>query len=192
MYKRQGLNYRVGGLVAGAAGTDYWVPRGAFFQANRYLLPELLALVTANRTGSLAWDLYAGVGLFSRALARTFARVTAVEAAEPASTALASTGLANLHAIKANTVDYLRAAVIDRDRPDLVILDPPRTGAGPEVSALLARFAAPMLIYVSCSPQTLPADLKVLIASGYRVAELHLLDLFPQTTHIETIAILTR
>jgi 23S rRNA (uracil1939-C5)-methyltransferase len=187
-----GLNYRVGGLVAGAAGTDYWVPRGAFFQANRYLLPELLALVTANRTGSLAWDLYAGVGLFSRALARTFARVTAVEAAEPASTALASTGLANLHAIKANTVDYLRAAVIDRDRPDLVILDPPRTGAGPEVSALLARFAAPMLIYVSCSPQTLPADLKVLIASGYRVAELHLLDLFPHTTHIETIAILTR
>jgi 23S rRNA (uracil1939-C5)-methyltransferase len=187
-----GLNYRVGGVVGGVAGIDYWVPRGAFFQANRYLLPELLSLVTGSRAGALVWDLYAGVGLFSRALARTFARVTAVEAAEPGATALASTGLANLHAIKANTLDFLRAAVIDRDRPDLVILDPPRTGAGPEVSALLARIAAPKLIYVSCSPQTLPADLKVLIKSGYRVAELHLFDLFPQTMHIETVAILTR
>jgi 23S rRNA (uracil1939-C5)-methyltransferase len=187
-----GLNYRVGGPQGGVAGTDYWVPRGAFFQANRYLLPELLALVTANRAGALAWDLYAGVGLFSRAIARTFARVTAVEAAEPAATALASTGLKNLHAVKAATLDFLRAAMVERDRPDLIVLDPPRSGAGPGVCELLARIAAPTLIYVSCSPHALPADLKVFIASGYRVAELHLLDLFPQTTHIETVAVLTR
>jgi 23S rRNA (uracil1939-C5)-methyltransferase len=171
---------------------SYWVPRGAFFQINRFLLPELLSLVTANRKGNLAWDLYAGVGLFSRALAAHFSRVTAVEIAEPAFTALASARLPNRHAVKETTLDFLRSAVIQRDRPDLVVLDPPRTGAGAEICALLGRIAAPTLIYVSCSPETLPADLQTLAAGGYTVAALHLLDLFPQTTHIETVAVLAR
>jgi 23S rRNA (uracil1939-C5)-methyltransferase len=172
--------------------TTSWVPRGAFFQINRFLIPKLLSLVTSNRSGHLAFDLYAGVGLFSRTLARTFDRVTAVEIAEPTASALAATKLRNLHAVKATTLDFLRIAVVDRDRPDLIVLDPPRTGAGPEVCALLARIAAPTLVYVSCSPETLPIDLLTLTASGYTIAELHLLDLFPQTNHIETVAILTR
>jgi 23S rRNA (uracil1939-C5)-methyltransferase len=174
----------------------YWVPRTAFFQVNRFLLPELLALVTNNRTGQFAFDLYAGVGLFSRTLAAHFTQVTAVEIAEPAASALAAgskTGkLPNLHAVKATTLDFLRVAVTNRDRPDLIVLDPPRSGAGTEVCSLLARIAAPTLVYVSCSPETLPADLVTLAASGYTLAELHLFDLFPQTTHIETVAVLTR
>ena len=173
--------------------TNFWVPRTAFFQINRYLLPELRSPShIANRTGQLAWDLYAGVGLFSKALAATFTQVTAVEIAEPAFAALAASKLPNLHAIKATTLDFLRAAVIQRERPGLIILDPPRSGAGPEICALLARVAAPTLIYVSCSPQHLAADLIPLTASGYTISQLHLLDLFPQTTHLETIAILTR
>jgi 23S rRNA (uracil1939-C5)-methyltransferase len=172
--------------------TTDWVPRGAFFQINRFLIPKLLSIATAGRSGHLAFDLYAGVGLFSRALARSFTRVTAVEIADPAAAALAATKLPNLHAVKATTLDFLRSAVVDRDRPDLIVLDPPRTGAGIEVCALLARIAAPTLVYVSCSPETLPADLVTLAASGYAVAELHLLDLFPQTNHIETVAVLTR
>jgi 23S rRNA (uracil1939-C5)-methyltransferase len=176
--------------------TAFWVPRTAFFQINRFLLPELVNLVSANQTGQLAWDLYAGVGLFSRALAPHFAHITAVEIAEPAASALAATGLVNLRAVKATTLDFLRAAVVERDRPSLVVLDPPRSGAGPEVCELLARIAAPTLIYVSCSPEVLPSDLQTLTTlagpSGYAIAELHLLDLFPQTTHIETVAILTR
>ena len=210
--------------------TSSWVPRGAFFQVNRFLLPELLALVTANRTrrldrsrgdsqqgddtsrgflsrkttlqsGSseplirgtgLAFDLYAGVGLFSRALATQFAQVAAVEIAEPAFTALAATKLTNLRAVKATTLDFLRVAVTGRDRPGLIVLDPPRSGAGTEVCSLLARIAAPTLVYVSCSPEALSADLTTLTASGYTLAKLHLFDLFPQTTHIETVAILTR
>ncbi len=190
-----GLNYSVGPQPATnnlQPATVFWVPRTAFFQINRYLIPELNALVTSNRTGPLAWDLYAGVGLFARALATTFTQVTAVEIAEPAFTALASTKLPNLKAIKATTLDFLRAAAIQRERPTLIVLDPPRTGAGPEVCALLNRIAAPTLIYVSCSPQHLAADLLTLTTSGYTIAELHLIDLFPQTNHIETVAILTR
>jgi len=190
-----GLNYTVAPLEPRTLNLEpqtYWVPRGAFFQINRFLLPELLALVTLNRTGQQAFDLYAGVGLFSRALAARFAHVTAVEIAEPAFTALTRTKLSTLHGIQATTLDFLRSAVLQRDRPDLIVLDPPRSGAGPEVCTLLARIAAPTLIYVSCSPEALPADLITLATSGYTLAELHLFDLFPQTTHIETLAILTR
>jgi 23S rRNA (uracil1939-C5)-methyltransferase len=190
-----GLNYTVSPLVPRTPPLEpqtYWVPRTAFFQVNRFLLPELLALVTNNRSGSLALDLYAGVGLFSRDLAARFTQVTAVEIAEPAFTALASTRLTNLCAIKATTLDFLRAAVLERDRPDFLVLDPPRSGVGPEVCSLLVRISAPSLVYVSCSPETLRADLITLTASGYTLAELHLFDLFPQTIHIETVAILTR
>ena len=84
-----------------------------------------------------------------------FDRITAVEIAEPSFTALASTKLPNRRAVKATTLDFLRTAVLQRDRPDLIVLDPPRTGAGPEVCELLGRIAAPTLIYVSCSPETL-------------------------------------
>jgi len=190
-----GLNYTIAPLEPRTPNFEpqtYWVPRTSFFQANRFLLPELLALVTHNYTGQSAFDLYAGVGLFSRALATRFTHVTAVEIAEPSFTALAATKLSNLCAVKATTLDFLRAAVLQRDRPSLIVLDPPRSGAGSEVCALLARIAAPTLIYVSCSPETLPADLVILVASGYTLAELHLFDLFPQTTHFETVAVLTR
>lgn len=186
MWGSPGLNYGV------TSGLTYWVPRGAFFQVNRFLLSKLLTIATASRSGQLAWDLYAGVGLFTRALAPKFARVTAVEIAEPSFSALASTKLSNRRAVKDTTLDFLQTAVLQRDRPDLVILDPPRSGAGKEICQLLGRIAPPTLIYVSCSPEKLPADLATLSAAGYQVAELHLLDLFPQTSHIETVAVLTR
>ncbi|HWB32452.1 MAG TPA: hypothetical protein VG714_04700 [Acidobacteriaceae bacterium] len=192
-----GLSYTLEPRTPNLEPLTYWVPRGAFFQVNRFLLPELVTTVTSAPTGdtALAWDLYAGIGLFSRALfsralAHNFAQVTAVEIAEPAATALAQTKLTNLRAVKATTLDFLRAELLQRERPSLVVLDPPRSGAGTEVCERLTRIAAPTLIYISCSPDALARDLAAL--SGYSVAELHLFDLFPQTTHIETVAVLTR
>ncbi|HWG17260.1 MAG TPA: hypothetical protein VN678_05325 [Acidobacteriaceae bacterium] len=196
-----GLNYSLPTLpTSNLEPLQYWVPRGAFFQVNRFLLPELVATVTTAAAASpdraLAWDLFAGVGLFSRALARNFAAVTAVEIAEPAATALAQTNLPSLRAVKSTTLDFLRAAVLQRDRPSLIVLDPPRNGLGDEICSLLVRIAqsagtaAPTLVYVSCSPNALVRDLGNL--TGYAIAELHLFDLFPQTSHMETVAILTR
>ncbi|HEX6496712.1 MAG TPA: 23S rRNA (uracil(1939)-C(5))-methyltransferase RlmD, partial [Acidobacteriaceae bacterium] len=72
------------------------------------------------------------------------------------------------------------------------VLDPPRSGAGKEVCELLGRIAPPQIVYVSCSPHTLPADLVTLSSAGYGITELHLVDLFPQTSHIETVAVLNR
>jgi 23S rRNA (uracil1939-C5)-methyltransferase len=179
----EGLNYRVD-------GEDYWVSRGAFFQVNRFLIDELIRIVTAGRRGSIAWDLYAGVGLFSRALARTFQHVVAVEAA--ANDLVRSFKGPGRRAVEATTVEFLRSAVLQRERPELIVMDPPRAGVGAEVCALLERISAPQIVYVSCDPVTLARDLKLLARSGYNLAELHMIDMFPQTFHLETVTVLRR
>jgi 23S rRNA (uracil1939-C5)-methyltransferase len=188
----EGLLY----TLTSAASTEpetHWITRGAFFQTNRFLLETLDHLATAARTGALAWDLYAGVGLFTRALAAQFDQVVAVEAAEPAATGLARSLKGTLHrAVASTTLDFLQSAVLQRDRPDLILMDPPRAGVGPEVCALLARLRAPKIVYVSCDPLTLARDLALLIPHGYHLTELHLVDMFPQTFHMEAVAILHR
>jgi 23S rRNA (uracil1939-C5)-methyltransferase len=170
-----------------AANFDYRVDHGAFFQVNRWLIDSLVESVTAGHSGSLAWDLFAGVGLFARRLASTFARVVAVESAPTAIKALEE----NLRdssgsAVGATTLDFLRSNP-KSGQPDLIVVDPPRIGLGPDITSLLVRVAAPALVYVSCDPATLARDLKTLIAGGYQIQSLTLADLFPQTFHIETI-----
>jgi 23S rRNA (uracil1939-C5)-methyltransferase len=179
----KGLSYR-------AAGEDYWVSRGGFFQVNRSLVDELVRIVTIGRQGAIAWDLYAGVGLFSRALARTFPQVVAVEAA--ANDLHKSFKGSGKRAVEATTAEFLRSAVLQRERPELIVMDPPRAGVGAEVCALLARVAAQEIVYVSCDPVTLARDLKALVAAGYNIVELHMVDMFPQTFHLETVAVLRR
>ena len=77
-------------------------------------------------------------------------------------------------------------------KPDLVVMDPPRTGAGKAVIRSLVELGAPVVRYVSCDPATLARDLAPLLAAGYHVEEAHLFDLFPQTFHIETVVLLAR
>jgi 23S rRNA (uracil1939-C5)-methyltransferase len=85
------------------------------------------------------------------------------------------------------TLAFLRKAVVQRERPELIVLDPPRAGAGHEACELLARLAPREIVYVSCDPTTLARDLGVLLAAGFSVSELHMIDLFPQTYHLETV-----
>jgi 23S rRNA (uracil1939-C5)-methyltransferase len=178
-----GLNYTV-------ADENYWISRGSFFQTNRFLLDKLVRIVTSGRQGSIAWDLYAGVGLFSRALAKVFQQVVAVEvAAGDLSNSFKGPGR---RAAEATTVEFLRSAVVQRERPELIVMDPPRAGVGAEVCALLARISSPEIVYVSCDPVTLARDLKMLVAAGYVVAEIHMVDMFPQTFHLETVVILRK
>jgi 23S rRNA (uracil1939-C5)-methyltransferase len=187
-----GTTWGAAGLNYPAAGRQYWLPRGAFFQVNRFLIDHLVELVTAGKSGPLAWDLYAGVGLFTRALAETFAQVVAVEGAEPAVQSLQSAATGKgIEPIHSATLDFLRAREHQRERPSLIVLDPPRAGLGLEAAQILARIAAPTVVYVSCDPTTLTRDLTILTAA-YKIDSIHLIDLFPQTFHIETIVHLTR
>jgi 23S rRNA (uracil1939-C5)-methyltransferase len=181
------LTYRV-------AGHDYRVPHGAFFQINRHLLDEFVALVTAGQSGFLAWDLYAGVGLFARQLTATFSRVIAVESA-PASREALIHNLADTDSdpIASTTLDFLRRNRDQREpRPDLIVLDPPRAGLGEQTTALLNAIHAPQMVYVSCDPATLARDLRALTQERFQIERITLVDMFPQTFHLETVVDLRR
>ncbi|HTU50551.1 MAG TPA: 23S rRNA (uracil(1939)-C(5))-methyltransferase RlmD [Acidobacteriaceae bacterium] len=183
----QSVNYRV-------AGREYTVSAGSFFQVNCTLVDEFVAAVTDDETGGVVWDLYAGVGLFSVALAERFQRVVAVESSAVACKDLRH-NLRGTRAeyVQASTMNFLRQAVERRQpAPDLVLLDPPRVGAGVEATKMLAELGPHRIVYVSCDPATLGRDLAALIQSGYRLLRLQLVDMFPQTYHMETIATLQR
>jgi len=188
-----GVEWGSPGLNYVAAGRSYWVSRGAFFQVNRWLAGTLVELVCADAEGGLAWDLFAGVGLFTRALAERFAHVVAVEAGDPAAADLAVAGRRfGFEAVRASTLDFLRARELQRERPELIVLDPPRAGVGVEAAEVLVRMGAKQLRYVSCDPVTLARDLSVLTRGDYRIESVEMVDLFPQTFHIETVVQLRR
>jgi 23S rRNA (uracil1939-C5)-methyltransferase len=171
--------------------TKYRVSAGAFFQVNRHLVGDLLSTVTGEAGSDLALDLYAGVGLFSGALARSFHHIFTVEASQISFGDLVHNSPANVKAVRARTEDYLRKWPA-RKRPDLVVLDPPRAGVGKAVTRSLVELGAHRVRYVSCDPSTLARDLAPLLAAGYRIEEAHLFDMFPQTFHIESVMLLTR
>jgi 23S rRNA (uracil1939-C5)-methyltransferase len=128
------------------------------------------------------------VGLFSLALARVFKQVTAVESGSGAVRDLAfnaeRTGLTNLRAEQQKAEEHLQE--LERP-PDFMLLDPPRAGLGKAVVRRLAELRPRQVTIVSCDPATLARDLAGLTASGYGVEEMTLVDLFPQTFHLETV-----
>ena len=183
---QQSLTYR-------AAGEDYRVSLGSFFQVNRFLIDPLVELVVMDRSGAVAWDLYAGAGLFARVLASRFGQVVAVEGAPSSVRDLRENLGGNAHrVVAASTLEFLRRAKASRQpKPDFVVVDPPRAGLGKEVTALLKEILPKHITYVSCDPATLSRDLKSLLDSGYQLTKLHMVDLFPQTFHLESVAMLS-
>jgi 23S rRNA (uracil1939-C5)-methyltransferase len=170
----------------------YRVSAGAFFQTNRFLTDELVNLVTAARSGELALDLYAGAGLFSTALACNFRHTVSVESSQTAASDLKYNLPVNGKAVRATAEQYLTEVARASRQPELLIVDPPRSGLGDSVARTLASVGASRLTYVSCDPATLARDLVPLQSAGYRVEEVHLLDLFPQTYHLESVVQLVR
>ncbi|HTR25493.1 MAG TPA: 23S rRNA (uracil(1939)-C(5))-methyltransferase RlmD [Terriglobales bacterium] len=169
----------------------YQVSAGAFFQVNRHLLEELVSVVTGDASGELALDLYAGGGLFTVPLAEKFHHTFAVESSQTSVTDLRKNVPASVKVINSRTEEYLRNRQA-RHCPDLVVLDPPRAGAGKAVTRSLVELGAKRVRYVSCDPATLARDLSTFLSSGYRIVATDLFDLFPQTFHIETVVQLAR
>jgi 23S rRNA (uracil1939-C5)-methyltransferase len=201
---------------------SFRVSAGSFFQTNRFLTNELVEIVAGGCSGEMAIDLYAGVGLFSTGLSCNFRHVISVESSQTAARDLAYNLPTNGEAVRSTAEQYLHAVPgasradaghwpaqsggelePGRDRmgklpqlysykPDLIVVDPPRSGLGDRVARSLASSSAPRVTYVSCDPATLARDLLPLQASGYRVDEVHLVDMFPQTYHIESVVKLVR
>jgi 23S rRNA (uracil1939-C5)-methyltransferase len=175
-----------------AAGFDYRLSHGVFFQVNRHLADALVDISTRDLSGDLALDLYAGGGFFTIPLARRFTKVEAVESSNAASKDLRANctraGLANVEAHRDSTAEFL--ARRQHKSPDAVLVDPPRAGLGQATSRQLAALHPSTIVYVSCDPPTLARDLSVLTAAGYQMEKLYMVDLFPQTFHLEAVVIL--
>ncbi|MEO8726236.1 MAG: class I SAM-dependent RNA methyltransferase [Acidobacteriaceae bacterium] len=173
-----------------AAGSTYRVSAGSFFQVNRHLLSQFVALVTHGAShgtqGKRALDLYAGAGLFALPLSDSYQEVFAVEASPFSFADLQANLPETAHTYCQTTESFLKQRGEDVLAPDLAIVDPPRAGVGVEGAKLLASTLPLEIRYVSCDPVTLARDLKVLLASGYGIEEVYMVDMFPQTMHVES------
>ena len=166
----------------------------SFFQVNRFLVEKLVEAALPKEGRGSALDLYAGVGLFALPMARRFRSVTAVETGSSAVHDLefnASRAELPVKVEQVRVEDYLeRLQGASGTAPEFVLADPPRAGLGKDVVGHLQRLAPPRLTIVSCDPATLARDLAGL--TGYQIESLTMVDLFPQTYHLETIARLRR
>jgi 23S rRNA (uracil1939-C5)-methyltransferase len=183
------------GVSHGAEPLNYHgfqVSKRSFFQVNRFLIDSLVAEVTGGQEGGTALDLYAGVGLFSLPLAQRFERVIAVESGSGAIRDLEANAQRIEQTIEASKSSVDQFLETFPGPCDLVVADPPRAGLGKLAVKRLTVLKPKRIVLVACDPATMARDLVPLLAAGYALEKLVLIDLFPQTFHIETIVKLCR
>ena len=186
---RAGTTWEVDGrlIERGAMSIHgYYVTTESFFQVNRHMLLTMLELVSGHasrvKRRDLAIDLYAGVGFFTVPMASQFAKVIAVEGS-PDSVACAKRNVpGNVRIVQWPVEEY------EIEAADFIFLDPPRVGTRRNVVDAIASKTREIICFLACDPVTFARDASRLIASGWRLASLDLLDLFPNTHHVETLA----
>jgi tRNA/tmRNA/rRNA uracil-C5-methylase (TrmA/RlmC/RlmD family) len=178
-----------------AAGRDFQVAADGFWQVHPAAPDALAAAVCellAPVPGERAWDLYGGAGLFAAVLAEAVGPTGAVTLVEADRLGVAAArenlaDLGNVHVVR-STVERFRPV----DRPDVVVLDPPRSGAGTSVVRTIAGVSRRAVAYVACDPAALARDVAAFRATGWRLVALRAFDAFPMTHHVECVALLTR
>jgi tRNA/tmRNA/rRNA uracil-C5-methylase (TrmA/RlmC/RlmD family) len=168
--------------------------RGAasFFQGNRFLAGRLAAYVLSHLDGSHVGDAYAGIGFFAVAAAAAGRQVLAIEgdgdsARDLAFNARAWPGLHAEHGAVEHVLPRVKPGLID-----VLVVDPPRSGMSSVATDAVLAMAPPRIVYVSCDVATLARDARCLVEAGYRLGPLAAFDLFPNTAHIETVAVFDR
>ena len=174
-------------------GLNFKISAFSFFQTNS-AAAELLyetAAQFADCCGGVVFDLYCGTGTISQIVAGRASRVIGIEsvpeAVDSARENAAANGVGNCSFIAA---DVLKAISDIDERPDIIILDPPRSGVAPKALARIAAARPGKIVYVSCKPSSLVRDLQTLTCEGYSVKATKLIDLFPRTSHIESVCLL--
>jgi tRNA/tmRNA/rRNA uracil-C5-methylase (TrmA/RlmC/RlmD family) len=179
-----------------AAGRDWQLAAHGFWQAHP-AAADTYARVVAEyaqaEPGSHAWDLYAGVGLFASVLAEQVGEQGSVLAVESSRSAVADgeRNLSDLPHVRWRAERVERMVQTEAGDPQVVVLDPPRKGAGVEVARAIAERRPARVVYVACDPAALARDVATFIEAGYRLADLRAFDAFPMTHHVECIALLT-
>ncbi len=179
-------------VVTGRGEWEYQVPAGGFWQAHAaapQVLVDAVLDAAGDVTGRRIWDLYAGSGLFALPLATAAGpagRVTAVESAAVPGLVAAAVAIPQLEVVGARVERWLRSA----DRVDVVVLDPPRTGAGRRVIEGIVAARPELVVYIACDPAALGRDIRTLRDAGYEPDVVTGYDLFPMTHHVESVAVL--
>lgn len=183
-----------GHITERIAGREFQVSAGSFFQVNTLGAEALVELVRGYldpQPADVLLDAYCGVGLFGLSLADQVVRVIGIEAHPAAADDFRAnaTGLDHVEFIEAPVEEALARV---QGPIHLAVADPPRRGMGREVVEGLARLAPRRIAYVSCDPATLARDAALLTSAGYRLMEVQPVDLFPQTYHVESVALFAR
>jgi len=179
-------------LVEKVGEFTYQISPQSFWQAHKSAPSTLINAVIEQlqlEAGEVVCDLYGGAGLFSAALSKAVGPKGKVHLIESDKRAVADAqkifkGVGNVE-VHPGTVESRLPKISD---PDVILLDPPRTGAGEEVITVMTRTHPRAIVYVSCDPASLARDAKILAESGYRLDYLTGYDLFPQTQHVECVA----
>jgi len=180
-------------------GLEFAISAGSFFQTNTAAAELLVGLVreAAALTGhETVWDLYCGTGTLALSVAGSARAVVGFELA-PSSIADARrnaerNGIANARFVEGDVLAGLEAVLPDSARPDVVLLDPPRSGLHPRLAPLLFELAPRRIVYVSCNPRAAATDVERLATLGYTPGRVRPLDLFPHTPHVECVIGLER
>lgn len=179
-------------LLEKVADFTYQISPQSFWQAHKSapitLINEVMAKLELE-PGAVVCDLYGGVGLFTGPIAKAVGPSGKVHLIESDRRAISDAqrifkGAGNVE-VHPGTVESRLPKISD---PDVILLDPPRTGAGEEVVMVMTRLHPRSIVYVSCDPASLARDAKLLLASGYRMDHIVGFDLFPQTQHVECVA----
>ncbi len=163
----------------------------SFFQTNSRGAEKLYSIVRefiGETTSKVVFDLYCGTGTIGQIVAPSAKSVLGIElipeAVEAANENAVFNGLDNCKFIAG---DIAKVIMDVKDKPDIIILDPPRPGVHPVALDYVLKFDAPEIIYVSCNPKSLALDLKVILSRGYRIDKMKIMDMFPHTGHVETV-----
>ncbi|MFQ9614426.1 MAG: 23S rRNA (uracil(1939)-C(5))-methyltransferase RlmD, partial [Clostridium butyricum] len=177
-------------------GLEFNISPFSFFQTNTKGAEQLYSMVRdfmGDSENKVVFDLYCGTGTIGQIVAPKAKKVVGIELIEEAVEAAKENaklnGLENCEFLAGDVAEIIKNV---KDKPDIIILDPPRSGVHPKALDYVIKFNAPEIIYVSCNPKTLVTDLEVLTQKGYKVVQTKVKDMFPNTPHAETVVKLTK
>ncbi|EOD01172.1 23S rRNA (uracil(1939)-C(5))-methyltransferase RlmD [Caldisalinibacter kiritimatiensis] len=177
-------------------GLKFKISAFSFFQTNSLGAEKLYSVVrdfAGTTKDKVIFDLYCGTGTIAQIMAPVAKKVIGIEIVEEAVEAAKENaklnGLDNCDFIAGDVMEKVKEL---KDKPDLIILDPPRDGIHPKAINKIIDFDPPTFVYVSCKPTSLARDLPVFVERGYEVTKVKCVDMFPHTPHVETVVLIKR
>ena len=183
-------------IIEEILGLKFKISPFSFFQTNTIGAEKLYSIArefAGDIDDKVVFDLYSGTGTIAQIMAPVAKKVIGIEIVEEAvEMAKENAKLNGLDNVEFIAGDVLLAVDNLKEKPDLIVLDPPREGINPKAINKIIDFDPETFVYVSCNPVTLVRDLKVFMERGYKVSKAKLMDMFPRTPHVETVALIER